>query len=103
MIGNLGKKLGVAAAREEMRLPTEAEATDRTMELAYFGAGTLVIALALVSGVIETQMNLETGFMLVAPAALLAAGYFERKKRVAKVKRRSDLFRAANSYETKNG
>ena len=103
MIGNFGKKLGVAAAREEMRLPTEAEATDRTMEFLFFGAGTLFIALALVSGLITTGVSVETGVMLCVPAALLVAGYFERKKRIKKVERRSDFFRAANSYETKNG
>ncbi len=82
MLSKINKRLGVAAAREEMRIPSETEVADRTMELFYFACTMTMIIVCVVYWTAFTNSSLGFATAILGPLSTLAAGIFSRRKRL---------------------
>lgn len=95
------EKIGTALAREKLRLPTESETGDRSVE--YLHLGTVILFLAIIA-VFWAHFGFmaENLFFIAPPLIFLALWYSARRKRLEKARQRAEFFQAAAASEILN-
>ena len=107
MIGKYTKRLGIAQAREEMRIVSEYEAKDRTNELMFFGLAVVMVFVG-VLGTLKMSFGSAVDIVVLLGYFAGTAGAFytawdRRKTRLDKLAKREAVVGKLNAAVKTDG